>query len=273
MKNWLRAGVLSVTIGLATPAWAGDAPPGYDANADLALQLTNPVAALIQVPIRKDVDFGLGADGDGWRSVTNIQPVIPISISKNWNLISRTILPVIAQEGVSGPGDSQLGLGDTAQSLFLSPKAPGQSGIIWGAGPVILLPTATSRFLGTEKWGAGPSMVALRQSGGWTYGALANHIWSFAGADSRQDVSATFLQPFLTYTTSKATTFVINSESTYDWTNERWLVPINVFVLQVVPLGGQLLSVGMGARYYAESPAGGPDWGLRFNISFLFPRR
>jgi hypothetical protein len=239
----------------------------------LALQLSNPVASLISVPFQKNVDFGLGADGSGWQSRTNIQPVIPISIAKDWNMISRTILPVIVQEGVTAPRTDQLGLGDVVQSLFFSPKAPGPGGIIWGAGPVFLLPTGTNAALGAQKWGAGPTAVALRQSGPWTVGMLANHIWSFAGAEARQDVSATFMQPFITYTTPKATTIAFNTETTYDWKNDRWLVPLNLTVNQVIPLGGQLVQVGVGGRYYVESPAGGPDWGMRFSFTFLFPKR
>lgn len=260
-------------LGLSPALAQGSTASAYEGNADLALQLSNPVASLISVPFQKNVDFGLGADGKGWQSRTNIQPVIPFSIGQNWNLISRTILPVIAQEGVTAPHTDQLGLGDVVQSLFFSPKAPGAGGIIWGAGPVFLLPTGTNATLGTEKWGAGPTAVALRQAGPWTVGMLANHIWSFAGVEARQDVSATFMQPFITYTTSMATTFAINTETTYDWKNDRWLVPINLSVNQVLPLGGQLVQVGLGARYYVESPLGGPDWGMRFTFNFLFPRR
>jgi hypothetical protein len=265
---------LVVTLAGASPAAAqGSAKSPPEGNADLALQLSNPVASLISVPFQKNVDFGLGADGSGWQSRTNIQPVIPISIAKDWNMISRTILPVIVQEGVTAPRTDQLGLGDVVQSLFFSPKAPGPGGIIWGAGPVFLLPTGTNAALGAQKWGAGPTAVALRQSGPWTVGMLANHIWSFAGAEARQDVSATFMQPFITYTTPKATTIAFNTETTYDWKNDRWLVPLNLTVNQVIPLGGQLVQVGVGGRYYVESPAGGPDWGMRFSFTFLFPKR
>ncbi len=236
------------------------------------MTLANPLASLISVPIQKNVDFGLGADGGGWQSRTNVQPVIPVGISDKWNIISRTILPIIAQDGVTAPGADQLGLGDTVQSLFLSPKVVGKSGIIWGAGPVFLLPTATSGALGAGKWGAGPTAVVLKQSGGLTVGVLANHIWSFAGPDNGLDVSNTLLQPFVAYATPKGTSFSLNSETIYDWKRDQWLVPINAVVQQILPLGGQLVQVGVGARYYAESPVGGPDWGMRFQLTFLFPK-
>lgn len=239
--------------------------------AELAKKLSNPVASLIQVPFQNNFDFGAGPAGDGFQYMVNVQPVIPLSLNENWNLISRTILPYVYQENVFGTS-SQSGLSDTVQSLFFSPKAATKAGWIWGAGPVLLLPTATDDLLGTEKWGAGPTAVLLKQQNGWTYGALANHLWSFAGAGSRADVNATFIQPFVSFTTKTFTTFTLNSESTYDWENSQWTVPLNGVVSQLVKIGGKPVQFSLGARYYAEKPSGGPDWGLRFAVTFLFPR-
>ncbi len=138
---------------------------------------------------------------------------------------------------------------------------------------MFLLPTATEDTLGTGKWGAGPTAVALRQEGPWTYGGLANHVWSFAGDDDRADISATFLQPFISYTTPTALSYTINTESTYDWKNEQWSVPINFVVSKVVNIGGQMMSFNGGIRYWAESPDSGPEgWGARLVIVFLFPK-
>ena len=151
-----------------------------DQAAELAKQLSNPVAALISVPFQANWDFNIGpANGD--RFTLNIQPVIPISISKDWNLILRTILPIISQDDVFGHSGTQSGLGNTTQSFFLSPKAPGPGGIIWGVGPVGYYPTKTDDLLGPDKWGLGPTVVALVQEKGWTVGILANQIWSVGG--------------------------------------------------------------------------------------------
>jgi hypothetical protein len=239
-------------------------------EADLAQQLANPVASLISVPIQGNVDFGVGP-GDGTRSVTNIQPVIPFELSEHWNLISRTILPVIDQEGIAATGDSldEFGLGDTVQSFFISPKS---SDPIWGLGPVFLIPTATDPLLGSEQWGAGPTAILLKQSGHWTYGALANHLWSFAGDDSRTDVNATFLQPFVSYITDTKTTFGLSLESTYDWDGGEWNVPANFVISQLFKIGDQPVQIFGGVRYYLDAPDGGPDWGLRFGLTFLFPK-
>jgi hypothetical protein len=238
---------------------------------DLAKKLSNPVAALISVPVQANYDDSIGPN-DGERWTINVQPVIPITLNEEWNIISRTILPLIDQKDVA-PGSSESGIGDIVQSVFFSPKAPTAKGLIWGAGPVFLLPTATDDLLGAEKWGIGPTGVVLKQQGPWTYGALANHIWSVAGNDSRNDISTTFVQPFISYTTKTAWTYTLNTESTYDWKAEQWSVPINAIVSKVTKFRGQLVSVGGGVRYWVESPASGPeDFGFRLVVTFLFPK-
>jgi hypothetical protein len=269
----MRARLTALLLAASASAAAAQQPPVEPgSDAELAQTLTNPVASLIQAPVQNNFDWGWGADGSGFRYQANIQPVVPISLDSDWNLISRTILPVIGQSDVTGPATSQFGLGDVVQSLFFSPARPSASGLVWGAGPVLLVPTATDAALGTGKWGVGPTAVVLRLDGQFTYGALVNHIWSFAGKASRADVSATFVQPFLAYTSRTATTYSINTETTYDWTNDQWLVPINVGISQLVVVGKQPVSIGAGARYWVESPRGGPDWGMRLSLTMLFPK-
>jgi hypothetical protein len=239
--------------------------------ADLAKKLANPVASLISVPFQLNYDSDIGPVDDGSRATLNVQPVIPVSLNKDWNLISRTIAPLIDQQDIFPGSGSQSGLGDIVQSVFFSPVALTRKGWIWGAGPVFLLPTATDDLLGADKWGAGPTGVILKQSGPWTYGALANHIWSFAG--DRDEVSTTFLQPFLTYTTPAAWSFTANSESTYDWESDQSSVPLNLVVSKVTKFGSQLVSLQAGARYYIDSTDGGPEgWGLRLGLTLLYPR-
>ena len=268
------ATVLAASFLFAVPASAQES--GGEAQ-ELAKKLSNPVASLISVPFQQNVDFGLGPvapDGnEGVKTVLNIQPVIPIGISSNWNVIVRTILPVVYEDDIPRSGHSESGLGDVVQSFFFSPKAPGPGGVIWGVGPVGLYPSATNDDLGGQKWGLGPTFVVLKQSGPNTFGMLANHIWSVSGKSSRSYISATFLQPFYTYATKTGTTYSLNTESTYDWKHDEWTVPVNVAVSQLVTIGDQHAQIGAGARYYLQKPQGGPEWGLRIFLTLLFPKK
>jgi hypothetical protein len=251
----------------AEPASGG----AVDEAAELALKLQNPVASLISVPLQANWDFGIGVN-DASRFTLNVQPVIPLALGDDVNLIIRTIVPLIDAESPAPGIPNASGLGDITQSFFFSPKAPTSNGWILGAGPVFLWPTATDDLLGAEKWGAGPTALALRQSRGWTYGVLTNHLWSFAGENTRADVNATFLQPFLSYITKTKTTFGINTEASYDWNNTQWSVPINLSVSQLFKIGGAPMQFSIGGRYYAEGPTGGPEWGLRAALTLLFPK-
>jgi hypothetical protein len=239
---------------------------------ELAMQLANPISALISVPFQLNYDQDIGPFDDGDRWTLNLQPVVPFELNDDWNLISRTILPLVSQSDIFPGAGSQSGTGDIVQSLFFSPKKA-VNGWIVGAGPVFLIPAGSDRLLTTDKWGAGPTGVALKQAGPWTYGALANHIWSFAGDNDRPDVNATFLQPFLSYTTTAGMTMTLQTESTYDWESENWTIPVAGVVSKVMAIGNQRVSVGGGLRYYVDSPASGPD-GLAFRLFFtlLFPR-
>ena len=238
---------------------------------EIALAAQNPVAAMISVPFQYNYDQRIGPQQDGHKNYVNVQPVIPISLNEDWNLISRTILPVVWQNNIFPGAGNQSGIGDVTQSFFFSPKKPTAGGWIWGAGPVAYLPTASNNMLGADKWGLGLTGVMLRQENGWTYGVLANHIWSVGGWGST-NISSTFLQPFVTYTMKTHTSFTANSESTYDWNRKNWTVPINLMVSQLVKFGGQRLQLQAGVRYWATSPDGAAHgWGARVTVTFLFP--
>ena len=261
MLRLIKYTVLTVLIIFSAKSFAQDAE-------ELAKKLANPIASLISVPFQNNFDFSIGAN-KGFKYTLNIQPVIPISLSEDWNLISRTILPVVSQSDVFGEGSSQSGLGDIVQSLWLSPTV---SEIVWGVGPVLLIPTATDDFLGGKKFGIGPTVVSLKQSGPWTIGLLANHIWSIAGDENRSDISSTFFQPFISRTYKGGLSWTVASENTQDWKGKNFSGFAGAFVAQIIPIAGQLTQFSLGPKiYYGNSPLR-PDWGLRFTAVLLFPK-
>jgi hypothetical protein len=264
---------LSAATLLAALAIASVDARAQQSDEELAKAALNPIAAMISLPLQYNYDQNIGSQESGHKNYLNVQPVIPFSLNEDWNLISRTIVPVIWQTNIFPGAGSQSGVGDITQSLFFSPKKPTADGWIWGAGPVFYLPTASNDLLGAEKWGLGPTAVVLKQEHGWTYGALVNHIWSVGGTSSRANINSTFLQPFLQYTLPSLTTFGINTESTYNWEAKNWSVPINVTVTQLLKIGEQRLTLQGGARYWADSPdSGAHGWGARFAVTFLFPK-
>jgi hypothetical protein len=263
----LTAAVLTLPL-ISHAAIEPEEAASYD---NLNQQLLNPLADIITLPIQNHFEWGGGFDGDGFRYQLNIMPVIPIHLSEDWNLIARTIISYVDQENIFG-NTSQSGLTDSLQSFFFSPSKPNSKGITWGIGPAILLPTATDDLLGFGKWGAGPNAIVLRQQGSLTYGLVAKHAWSFAGDSDRVDVNASFVQPFFAYKTKTFTSFLLTSETVYDWRSEQATVPLDFIIGQMVKIAGRPVQFQIGARYYLDGPSFAPDWGLQFSVNLLWPK-
>jgi len=263
-------GMMLLQASVATAQTAAATKKPNDGQ-ELAKQLSNPVASLISVPFQSNFDFRMGS-GSGWRYTLNFQPVIPVAINKEWNLISRTVVPIIHQAKVTAANASESGLGDVVQSIFISPNKT--KPFIWGVGPAVSIPTATNGAFASKQLGLGPTGVILKQQGLVTYGALVNHIWRVAGSTTRARVNTTYLQPFIAYTTKDAWTYSANTESIYNWTAKTWSVPVNLTVAKLVKLGKQRVSIGGGLRCWATSPNGGAKGcGLRFVFQPVFPKK
>jgi hypothetical protein len=247
---------------------------GDDDATNLAKETQNPVANLISVPFQNNFNFNTGTKNAAvW--VLNVQPVIPIHITDDWNLITRTIMPIINQPPLFSVGDTDaFGLGDINPTVFLSPAKPGK--FIWGVGPTMTMPTATVSRLGSGRWSAGPAAVGLFMGGPWVIGAIANQQWDFAGW-SNTHVNAFLMQPFVNYNIAHGWYLTSSPIITADWSasgDNHWTVPVGGG-------GGKLWRVGkvglpvntqLQAFYNAETPEFGPDWQLRAQVQFLFPR-
>lgn len=268
----LRAASAALLLLAALPVSAQEAPtpsaPAAGNPAELAKRLANPIANLISVPFQSNWDMGIGAN-NGSRMVLNIQPVVPFRLSDDWNLITRYIVPVASQFDLTGASTSESGLGDSVVTAFLSPS---KGAITWGVGPAFLIPTATEDALGSGKFGIGPSVVALRQSGGWTVGGLANHLLSVAGSEDRGKVNATFLNPFIVYNWKSGAGVTLNVEYTRDWENDVDVLVVNFPTLTgVTRFGSQIVSFAVSPRFHF-APETRPDYGLRAAVILVFPK-
>ncbi len=249
-------------------------PDAKASAGDLAKATQNPVASLISVPVQNITDFNIGPFGRDRNAIIQVQPVIPISLGENWNLITRTIGALSFQPDITQSHGGTFGLGDINPSFFLSPAAPGK--LIWGVGPTFLIPTASDDVLGTGKFGIGPAIVALIQPGKWTIGLLVNNLWSVAGSGGRPDVNSMTFQYFVNYNLKKGYYVTIQPIITANWnapSGNVWLVPFGGGIGRIMRLGFQPVNVGIQAFGNVKRPDNfpSPTWQLKFQIAFLYP--
>jgi len=244
-----------------------------DDASELAKKTQNPVSDLISVPFQNNTTFNAGPDENKTVNVLNVQPVYPMALDEDWNLIIRTIFPLIYRPSFGYGTDEKYGLGDINQTFFFSPRKPGK--ILWGVGPTVTYPSAFDDSLGSQQFSAGPAAVVLTMSGPWVGGALANHQWSVAGPRGREEVNQTLIQPFVNYNFKGG--FYINSAPiiTCDWSRDddhQWIVPMGAGVGKILRIGKLPVNVSVGGYYNVEAPKEAGDWTLRTQITFLFPK-
>src|SRR6201997_4942516 len=253
-------------------AEAGKEAEASNTTASLQKATQNPVANLISVPIQNNSNFGVGPF-DRTQDVLNIQPVIPVKLNDRWNLIARITQPIVWQPYPADTTGGEYGFGDMNPTFFLSPHKPGK--LIWGAGPAIVIPTATNDILGQGKLSLGPSFVALAQPGHWTVGALINNVWSVAGSGGRPDVNQMLLQYFINYNMKKGWYLTVQPILTANWkasSGNVWTVPFGGGIGRIMKLGFQ--PVNLTAQFYGNAvhPAGVSPWGMRLQFVLLFPK-
>lgn len=243
-------------------------------SSNIAKQAQNPIARLISVPFENDFNPQTGIKKDD-SYVLQMKPVVPFKLSNDWNLITRTVIPVIQMPDLTSSISGATGIGDVNLSLFLSPSRAFHH-IIWGAGPIVSIPTASENILGTKKLSVGPTAVVLKIQGHWLFGTLVNNVFSVAGPSARTDVNQMFMQPFVNYNFRHGWYLTSSPEVTADWEKqraERWVVPVGGGVGKIVKIGA--LPVNTYAQFFSnvEHPQGTSNWSARLQIQLLFPRK
>ena len=261
----LLSTIILTLVWSATTAFGG-------ANEDLAKKTQNPVSDLISVPFQNNLNFGLGPH-NRVQNILNVQPVVPFKLTEDLNLITRTIMPIIKQPDLRTTSDDTWGIGDINTSIFFSPTNSGQ--VIWGLGPILQFPTATDEVLGTRKWAAGPTGVALTMQGPWVAGAITSQIWSYAGNGDRDKVSAFVFNYFINYNFEGGFYLTSSPIVTANWeadSGNKWVIPFGGGMGKIFRIGKLPINAQTQAFYNVEQTTLGPDWTLRFQLSFLFPK-
>jgi hypothetical protein len=268
-KRILSAAILTAALGAALPAFAQDATA-------LAKAAQNPIASMISVPFQYNANFDVGPL-EKPQHVLNIQPVYPVDLNSEWNLITRTIVPLLSQPAFTPGQDRENGLGDIQFSAFFSPKKPTADGWIWGAGAITQFDTASNDRLGQGVWGLGPTAVALKIDGQWVYGGLINNVWSVSKDNNRANVNQMLVQPFVNYNVPGHPGLYLTSSPiiTANWeadNGNKWTIPVGGGIGQIMRWGKQPVNLQAGAYYNVERPDFAPQWTMRLQVQLLFPK-
>jgi hypothetical protein len=267
---WLAGAVLGAALAATAPAHAEMSAE------ELAKLAQNPVGNLISVPFQNNTNFNVGPR-DGTQNILNIQPVYPIEVNADWNIITRTIIPLIWQPGFSAGQGTEFGLGDVQLSAFLSPSKPTADGIIWGAGAIAQMPTNTDARLGNKNWGLGPTAVVLRIKHGdpWVYGVLANNVWSLSSDERGGAYSNGLIQLFVNYNFPEGLYLTSAPIMTVNWkadSGQKWTVPLGGGVGKIFHLGRLPVNTQLSAYYNVVHPDDGANWQIRAQVQLMFPK-
>jgi hypothetical protein len=244
---------------------------GENPMLELAKASQNPVADMNSIPFQFNWYTG-GGLGDNTMMQTLIQPVLPLALSKNWNIVSRTIVPLISAPAPDGTRAK--GLGDIQEQIFFSNTKKHK--VITGFGPVFSFPTSTNEAWSTGQFAVGPTAVALMITKKWVFGAIANNLWRFAGSESTTPINAFFVQPFVNYNFKRGWTVMTAPSITSDWSAEsgqQWTVPLGVGVSKITLVGKQPLSIVLQYYHNVVHPDNAGADQVRIAVAFLFPRK
>ena len=236
-------------------------------------RLANPLAALASFSLTADFDYHIGPLEEGHRTTMSVQPQVPLSLGEEWNIVSRTILPVIYQEETFPGAGNQFGVGDLTEAVYLVAAQPSRRGWIGGVGPIFRLPVGSDDLLSSKKWALGPSLALIRQQDDFTFGVIASQLWSFAGSDRRPDISVLTFDPFATWRMVGLWNLTLHLPSSYDFRADQWTIPAALTVEKLVSFQKAPVTISFGIRWWADGPDSGPhDLGFRFGLTLVFPK-
>ncbi len=239
----------------------------------MAEEVANPLTEVTFFPVRMNYARDVGPL-DGTLTSINVQPLTSFNLNENWNLLSRTIIPFLYEDDVLADSSSSSGLGDITQSFFLSPEIASKDDWAWGVGAIVSLPTASKDEFGVDHFAAGPTAIAVKETGRWVFGGLVSYSRSIDRGDGDPKVDAFFVQPFVDYTTDNAVLFELTSEASFDREEDEWSIPLEFTVNKFFEVGNFVMAVGGGPRYWIESPDSGPEgWGVNFSVYFFLPNQ
>ena len=262
------------TAGAAPPQEPGDlSPEALKQNEDLLLQkLANPLAALASLKLDLDFDYHIGPLEEGHRTSLLIQPTLPLHLGDQWNLVSRSVLPLIYQEDIFPGASNQTGIGDLTEVVYIAAVQPGRRSWIWGAGPIVRIPTGSEDLTTAKKWCVGPSVAAVRQLEDFTYGLIAAQLWSVGGSGQRPDVKVGSFEAFVTYRAEGLWNLSLHVPCTYDFITHEWIIPVALRVEKLVSFQKNPVTISFGLHYWADSPDSGPhDLAFEFGLTVVFP--
>jgi hypothetical protein len=265
-RYWLSMLCVFVPLCHSASADGEDSP-------EIAKQAQNPIASMISVPFQNNATFGVGEKSDVQDSLL-IEPVIPFRLTSDWNLITRTIVPVIEQPTLAPGLGNVSGLGDVQLSLYMSPVKPFGE-MIWGLGPSFSFATASDRSLGTGKDSAGLSTALLTIQGPWLVGVLITDVASIGGQDDRQNVHQFLMQPFVDYNFSHGWYLASSPIVTANWratSGNKWTVPVGGGGGKILHIGRQAVNAYIQAFDDVVRPHEGGTWTLRLQVQLLFPK-
>ncbi len=271
----LRPEIRCLTAALGAAALLAALPARAELSAEeLAKIAQNPVGNMISVPFQNNSNLNFGPE-KGTQNILNIQPVIPIEVDHDWNIITRTIIPLIWMPSLGPDTPSKSGIGDIQLSAFLSPANPGEW--IWGLGAITQIPTNSSEELGNKNWGLGPTAVVLHLKHGdpWVYGVLVNNIWSLTSSEQGGAYNNGLVQPFLNYNFSDGAYLTSGPILTVNWkadSSQRWTVPIGGGVGKIFHIGKLPVNTSIDAYYNVVKPDYGANWQIRAQVQLMFPK-